>query len=74
MSSMSGDKCFVMDQTFENSYNLLKAGKMAKDVTPGCPGVGGKRKAAVGDGEVGGVLVEVHISACHPGRRLFEGK
>ena len=47
---------------------------MAKDVTPGCPGVGGKRKGSVGDGEVGGVLVETHVSARHPGRRLVGGK
>ena len=56
--------------TFENSYNLLEAGKMAKDVAAGCPGVSGEGEPTGGDGEVGGVLVVAHVSAGHPGRRL----
>ena len=47
---------------------------MAKYVTPGDPGVRGKGKTSVGDREVGGVLVETHIFARHPGRRLLGGK
>ena len=43
---------------------------MTKYVASRNPRVGGEGQAARGDGEVGGVLVEAHIPARHPGRRL----
>ena len=46
---------------------------MTKYVASRYPRVGGQGQAARGDGEVGGVLVEAHVPARHPGRCLRGG-